>query len=68
MWLSISRMSRLNIPSNSQQIIGKNKQKERKKEQVWTVFKFQVIQVGPESSLCIMGKGKEMEFEEKGDA
>ncbi len=59
-------MSRLNIPSNSQQIIGKNKKKERRTEQVWKVI--QGIQVGPESSLCRMGKGKGMEFEEKVDA
>ena len=66
MWLSISRMSRLNIPSNSQQIIGKNKQKERKKEQVWTVFKLFKLVLNPHYALW--GKGKEMEFEEKGDA
>ncbi len=59
-------MSRLNISSNSQQMIGKNKITEGRKEQAWNVI--QVIQGGPESSFCMMGNSKRMELEKKVDA
>ena len=53
-------MSRLNIPSNSQQIIGK------KKGANMDSFKLFKLVLNP--YYAFWGKGKEMEFEDKGDA